>query len=220
MGSAAHTLSIRAPRSRAVLWTVAMLWNVAGTLLGRQDALFMTIGTLAGAFFGYFAARVLFGATTATFSGADFHVSTGPLPPFHRFHHPIADIHAFVADIDDDHEREGHAVFLVTRGSPKRFRLPLPLAGAQVHSRGAKKPLFVPVSRQRANAVADELNALLDDARHATSGYRAVETVAPHVRVGRGAGADVIALDDEDADADADADAAARLRARTPRPWD
>lgn len=192
---------VRAPRSRAVLWTFAMLWNAAGTMLGRQEPLFVLVGVLAALFFGYFAARVLFGATTAVFDGADFRVSTGPLPPFHRFHHPIADIHAFVADIDDEHEREGHAVFLVTRGSPKRLRLPLPLAGAQLHSRGAKTPMFSPVTRERATAVADELNELLDDARHATSGYREVETVAPHVRVETSASPDAITPDDEDEDA-------------------
>lgn len=212
MGSAARTSIIRAPRSRAVLWTGAMLWNAAGTLLAPPNSLVALIGTLAALFFGYFAAHVLFGATTATFDGADFRVSTGPLPPFHRFQHPIADIHAFVADIDDDHEREGHAVFLVTRGSPKRFRLPLPLAGAQLHSRGAKTPMFSAVTRERANEVADELNALLDDARHATSGYRELETVAPHLRVDTGASADEIARDDEDEEA--------RFTARTRGPRD
>jgi hypothetical protein len=194
---------IRAPRSRALLWTLAMLWNAGGTMLGRQAPLFVLGGALAALFFGYFAARVLFGATTAAFDGADFRVSTGPLlPPFGRFHHPIADIHAFVADIDDDYEREGHAVFLVTRGSPKRFRLPLPLAGAQVHQRGAKKPLFSPVTRERATAVADELNGLLDDARHATSGYREVETVAPHVRIDASANRDEAARRHDDDDED------------------
>ncbi len=204
----------RTPRSRAVLWTLAMLWNAGGTMLGRQQPLFALVGVLAALFFGYFAARVLFGATTAVFDGADFRVSTGPLPPFGRFHHPVADIHAFVADIDDDHEREGHAVFLVTRGSPKRFRLPLPLAGAQVHQRGAKKPMFSPVTRERATAVADELNALLDDARHATSGYREVETVAPHVRIEPSAHRDEPARHDEDEPLD-DAPLKGRTRSTT-----
>jgi hypothetical protein len=166
------------------------------------------IATLAALCFGYYAARDLFGATTAAFEGAGFRVSNGQLPPYRRLHHPIADIHAFVADLD--YEREGHAVFLVTRGSPKRLRLPLPLAGAQLHSRGAKTPMFSAVTRERATAAADELNALLDDARHATSGYREVEAVAPHVRIETSASPEQSAPDDEEQP----------LRARMRRPRD
>jgi hypothetical protein len=170
-------ITLRTPRSRAVLWSLAMLWNLSGAALGRHQPLFVAVGLLAALFFGWFAARVLFDVTTATFEGGTFRVSTRPLPPFRRFEHPLVDIHAFVADVDDQHEHEGHAVFLITRGSAKRLRLPLPLAGAQLHAKGATHPMLNTVTRERAAAIAAQLDALLDDARRASSGYRVVESM-------------------------------------------
>jgi hypothetical protein len=172
-------LSLHAPRTRAVLWLFAMLWNLGGAFLGRADLTFMTIGLLAATFFAFLVARALLDKTIVSFADGRFMTRAGPLPPFRRFEHPIADIHAFVADVDDADEREGHAVFLVTRGSPVKRRVPLPLAGAQLHMRGAKRPFMGVVSEPRARVVADRLNEMLEDARRASSGYRVVDAVLP-----------------------------------------
>ena len=194
-------------RWNAVFFVLAAIWNGFGLWWSRSaDFPFSLMAGLGVLLFAYLAVRS-FADVFVRFENGTMTVRAKPLVSIARpdFELPMVDIEAFVADHDDDHECEGHAVFVFLKGTGLRDlrakkRVPLPLAGFVLRSRGARTPFAGGVSYEEANQVAEALNESLDAARRTTTGYRVMGGAMP-MR---------IATDDADAEQASEPDEEAR----------
>jgi len=170
-------------RWNAFFFALASIWNAAGMFWSRHSSPpFIVVAGLGALFFAYLAVRSI-AAVFVRFENGTMSVRAKPLLSIARadFEQPMIDIEAFVADRDDDHDCEGHAVFVFLKGEglrPKK-RVPLPLAGIVLRSRGARTPFAGGVSYEEANQVAEALNESLDAARRTTTSYRVMGGTLP-----------------------------------------
>ena len=170
-------------RWNAVFFVLAAIWNGFGLWWSRSaDFPFSLMAGLGVLLFAYLAVRS-FADVFVRFENGTMTVRAKPLVSIARpdFELPMVDIEAFVADHDDDHECEGHAVFVFLKGEglrPKK-RVPLPLAGIVLRSRGARTPFAGGVSYEAAAEVAEALNESLAAARRTTTGYRVMGGTLP-----------------------------------------
>lgn len=173
-------------RWNALFFVLAAIWNGFGLWWSRSaDFPFSLMAGIGVLLFAYLAARS-FADVFVRFEDGTMTVRAKPLVSIARpdFELPMVDIEAFVADQDDDHECEGHAVFVFLKGQGLRDlrakkRVPLPLAGFVLRSRGARTPFAGGVSYEEAHQVAEALNESLDAARRTTTGYRVMGGAMP-----------------------------------------
>ncbi|MBS2011526.1 MAG: hypothetical protein JST00_01330 [Deltaproteobacteria bacterium] len=172
---------IHPKRYTGALLAVAAVWNAAGVWWSRAaDVAFTLTAAAAALVFAYLAARA-FADVLVRFDDGKVIVRAKPLFALGRpdFELSMAHVEAFVAGTDDDDESEGHAVFVLLRGSGVKKRLPLPLAGLVLRSQGSRKPLTGSVSFEEASAVAEALNDALDLSRRSSTHYRVMAGAVP-----------------------------------------
>lgn len=168
-------------RWSAIFFALAAAWNGFGAWFSRgEDLTFTLIASVGLVLFVYLAARSL-ADVFVRFDAGKMVVRAKPFFAIARpdFELPIADIEAFVAGDDEAHEAEGHAVFVVLKGSGVKKRVPLPLAGFLLRSRGARRPFAGGVSFEDARLVAEAMNESLDVARRSGTHYRVMAGAEP-----------------------------------------
>lgn len=179
-----RTIVVHPRRWSSLFFALAAIWNGLGAWWSRgADLTFTLIASLGVLLFAYFAARSL-ADVFVRFDDGKMVVRAKPFYAIARpdFELSIADIEALVAGEDDPYEAEGHAVFVVLKGSGAKKRVPLPLAGFLLRSRGARRPFAGGVSFDEARVVAEALNESLDIARRSATHYRVMAAAVPAPR--------------------------------------
>lgn len=167
-------LVVHASWQPVLCFAFGALWNAAFLLFSSRG---LDVVAGAAAFvFALLAVRAATNRTTFSFESGTFFARRRAFPFRKEVRCLVADIDGFTVVPKPD-PVEGHDVKLVTR-SGAIVDLPLELNGIMLQSGGRKVSSFgvAPVEQHR--FLVDRLGDRLDDARHATLGYR-VGTVAP-----------------------------------------
>ncbi len=176
-----RVLVARPRRGAAGLFVLASLWNALGAVWSSAvGPLFVVVAASASVAFAFLAWRATADVEVRLDDGRLVVRVRGLRPGSWKTPEvelPLASIEAFVVGADDQYEGEGHAVFALLRGSTARTRLPLPLAGVVLRSRGAKRPFAGGVTHAEAARVADTLERMLDDALRDAPTYRAMGSI-------------------------------------------